>query len=511
LNRHGINETLAADMTSKGIDIELTLSILEGLNSGAFNGVAAVEAAGVPPVDGRSIVPSGATMSYCSALGIARARLDALGIALPISARIDGDTVCLDKTALVDIGERLYDRTAWGVLNGGSATSYADLKKNNSLGPDVFSAIRSGFELLAPLCEGKPKGITPAYINPDGTPGESFLILKMRAALLRAVRFSELYGKPVRPALAFFQMTSAGTDAALSQAYEEYASHPWISSLIEATGTDPTKPRTAHQPLIAAFSHSSEGEPRRVFDSAYGVQNCAIALPGGHGQGFRFLAGVYRDLLASGYRYAWLGNVDNIGYMPDPAELAVMALSGAEAAFEFAYRTPVDVKGGILVTTKDGRRTVADIGQAIPFDTVTRLEAAGEKVLFNCATCIFDLERLIPRLDDIAKQLPVRISDQDKDAGRYSQAEQSTWEVVGLIEEPLGFAVAKGERFIAAKLLAETVLASSAVDASRAGDKRGHSLPADVAVTAAMMSQGLRDVLSGPCGLELRDGRWVAG
>ncbi len=504
MKKDGINRTLAADMAAKGIDIELTLSILERLNAGAFNGVPAVEAVGVPPVDGRSIVPSGEAMSYATAFGAARSRLEMLGIAMPASARIEGDSVYLDKAALVLIGERLYDRTAWGVLNGGSATSYADRKKNDSLGPGVFAAIRGGFELLAPLCEGRPKGITPAYINPDGTPGESFLILKMRAALLRAARFSELYGTPSRPALAFFQMTSAGTDSALSAAYGEYSSHPWIAPLITAAGTDPTKPRTANQPLIAAFSHSSEGEPRSLFDRAYGVENCAIALPGGHGQGFRFLAGVYRELLASGYRYAWLGNVDNIAYVPDPAELAVMALSGAEAAFEFSYRTPVDVKGGILVTTKDGRRTVADIGQAIPFETVTSLEAAGERVLFNCATCIFDLERLVPKLDYIAEHLPVRISDQDKDAGRYSQAEQSTWEVVGLLDEPLGFAVEKGERFIAAKLLAETVLASGAVETSEAG------LPSDVAATAAMMSEGLRKVLSGTCGLVMKGGRWVA-
>jgi len=143
------------------------------------------------------------------------------------------------------------------------------------------------------------------------------------------------------------------------------------------------------------------------------------------------------------------------------------------------------------VTTSNGRRTVADIGQAITFDTVTRLEAAGERVLFNCATCIFDLERLVPKLDEIAKHLPVRLSDQDKDAGRYSQAEQSTWEVVGLLDETLGFAVEKGERFIAAKLLAETVLASGAVAAS-------------------MMTEGLRNVLAGPCGLVLKGGRWVA-
>ena len=218
MSKETVNPALAADMAAKGIDIELTMSILKRLNAGAFNGVPPIEAVGVPPINGKSIVPAGAAMSFATATSAARARLDALGIPMPATARFEGGSVHLGKDALVQIGERLYDRTAWGVLNGGSATSYADRKKNTALGTGVFSAIRGGFELLAPLCEGRPKGITPADINPDGTPGESFLILKMRAALLRAARFSELYGRPTRPALAFFQMTSAGTDAALAQA-----------------------------------------------------------------------------------------------------------------------------------------------------------------------------------------------------------------------------------------------------------------------------------------------------
>ena len=494
-----ISEALRADMEAKGIDLALTEAILADLNAGLYDGVQAVEASGVPPVDGVSLVPAGAAMSYRAPVAAARERLAAFGLGLPVGAVVDGGAVSLDRAALVDLGERLYPATAWGVLNGGSATSYADRKKNGSLGPGVFDVVRSGFELLAPLCDGRPKGVGPAYVNPDGSPGESFLVLKMRAALLRAARYVERFGTPERPALPFFQMTSDATDGPLRAAYAEYARHPWLEPLIERTGTDPTRPRSAKQPLLAAFTHSSEGRPRRVFDAAYGRRDSAIALPGGHGQGFRVLADVYRGLLADGYRYAYLGNVDNVGYYPDPAELAVMALSGAEAAFEFSYRTPVDIKGGVLVTTADGRRTVADIGQAISFDRVRALEAAGERVLFNCATGLFDLARLVPRLDEIARRLPVRVSDQDKDSGRYSQAEQSTWEVVGLLDAPLGFAVEKGERFIAAKLLAETVLASGAAT---------EGLPDDVAATARMMSEGLRSVLAGPCGLRLERGAW---
>ena len=497
-----IRQQLLEDMQAKGIDIAATLDILAELNSGTWDGPPTVEAIGVPPVDGTSIVSLSARTAYELPEDAAAKRLDALGIRIPETAIRQDGKLRFGQQELVDIGERLYGITAWGVLNGGSATSYADRKKNAALGPEVFQAISAGFELLAPLCEGRPKGITPAYINPDGSPGESFLMLKMRAALLRAARYVERFGRGERPALPFFQMSSKGTDAALTAAYEGYANHPWLADLIARTGSDPTKPRSAVQTLLAAFSHSSEGQPRQIFDHALGKADSALALPGGHGQSFRVLAEVYRGLFADGYRYAYLGNVDNIGYYPNPVELAVMALSGAEAGFEFSYRTPVDVKGGILVTTTGGKKTVADLGQAISFDEAARLEAAGQHILFNCATGLFDLGALVPALDRIARSLPVRISDQDKDAGRYSQAEQSTWEVVGLLDWPLGFAVEKKERFLAAKLLAETVMASGTMDTQ--------AFPDDLKATAFTLSSGLTATLAGPCGLKLVNGRWIS-
>lgn len=495
-----ITPALRADMIRKGIDIETTLAILADLNAGLYDNVGTVTASGVPPVDGQSIVALSADMRYKPPLETARSRLAELGIDMDLPS-----TANLSRADLTELGERLYGVTAWGVLNGGSATSYGDRKKNSALGPAVFEAIRPGFELLAPLCEGRPKGITPAYINPDGSPGESFLVLKMRAALLRATRYTRRFGRGPRPPLPFFQMTSSATDAPLQVAYQSYAGHPWLQDLIQWSGMDPTKPRTAIQPMLAAFSHSSAGRPRRIFDRAFGQPDSALPLPGGHGQSFRVLADIYRSLLADGYRFAYLGNVDNIGFFPEPAELAVMALSGAEAAFEFAYRTPVDVKGGILVLDSNGRRTVADLGQAISNAEADRLEAAGHRILFNCATGLFDLAALVPRLDEIARHLPVRVSDQDKDAGRYSQAEQTTWEVIGLMDSPLGFAVDKGERFLSAKLLAETVLASSAGNTSLQ-----ERLPAGLAAAATAMAAGLSATLSGPCGLELLDGRWTA-
>jgi len=177
----------------------------------------------------------------------------------------------------------------------------------------------------------------------------------------------------------------------------------------------------------------------------------------------------------------------------------------------------VDVKGGILVETAEGR-TVADIGPAISFDEVRRLEASGASILFNCAIGLFDLDWLVPRLDEIARGLPLRVSDQDKDAGKYSQAEQVTWEVTGILPSFLAFAVSKYDRFIAAKLLAETLLTSGIAGSGGAGSGGAGSggagseakLPQGLAETSLRLKEGLFKKLSDSYGLALRDGRWQA-
>jgi hypothetical protein len=491
-------------MEAKGIDVALSLSILEDVNAGLYDRVAQVRARGVPPIDGESVIAAGPALDYRLPAATARERLEALGLALPAgTSEREGDLV-FPRPALEELGEDLYPRTAWGLLNGGSATSYADLKKNQAFGEEAFLALKESFEALAPLCRDRPKGLTPAWVNPDGSPGESFLMLKARARLLAARAYAARKGRIEGDFLPLFQMSSVGNDAELSAAYEDYARSPLLAGLAAETGLAAASFETGIQPLIAAFTHSGEGRPRRLFDRAFGREDSAIALPGGHGQCFRILAPVLRGLHARGLRYAYLGNVDNIGYLPDPAEIAVLALSGRPAAFDFSRRTAVDVKGGILVDTIEGGRTVADIGPAISFEEVRRLEEGGAAILFNCATGLFDLDWLVPRLEELGRALPVRVTDQDKDAGRYAQAEQVTWEVISLLPSFIAFAVDKYDRFMAAKLLAETLLTSGVA----AGDGR---IPEALAQTSRLLKAGLERKLSGPCGLVLKKGRWQAG
>ena len=526
-----LDPQLLRDMETKGIDARLTLSILDDYNAGLYDAVAPVTARGVPAVDGVHVIAVGPTLHYRVPRRDARDRLDSLGLALPETALDEGEELVFDRGTLAGLGEALLSKTAYGVLNGGSATSYADSKKNLAFGAEVFAALEEDFGRLSPLCRDRPKGLTPAYLNPDGSPGESFLLLKMRARLVAAARRRRMQSRAAGAAagssagrgaqsdpgaqgdleargdrlsnfLPLFQMTSVGTDREIAAAYRDYRSHPFLKDLAAETGLDPVTWETGVQPLIAAYSHSSEGRPKRIFDRAYGESHRAVALPGGHGQCFRVLADTLRALKERGLRFAYLGNVDNLGYLADPVEIAILALSGESAAFDFALRTGMDVKGGILVETAEGKRTVADIGPAISFSEVQRLEAGGASILFNCATGLFDLEWLVPRLEEVGRTLPVRFTDQDKDAGRYSQAEQVTWEVTSLLPGFLAFAVEKQERFIAAKLLAETLLTSGAA----AGDPR---IPAELAATSRLLKTGLDRKLATAYGLALRNGRWV--
>jgi len=293
-------------------------------------------------------------------------------------------------------------------------------------------------------------------------------------------------------------MTSAGTDAPLRAAYAEYASDPLLAPLIEKTGIDPAAALSETQPLLAALTHSSEGLPRRVFGRAWGKEDSGLALPGGHGENFRVLAPVYRKLRDAGVRWAYLGNVDNSGYTVDPVSVALVALSGANAAFEAAWKTPVDVKGGIFAERSDGKLSVAEIGQGIDKNAVAAAERSGKPILFNCATGLFDLDWLVPRLDRIADELPIRVSDQDKEAGRYAQAEQNTWDIVGLLDSPLVFAVAKEKRFIAAKMLLETLLASPCGErVENAGD-----VDPGLKATARLLRAGLAGQLESEFGLD---------
>ena len=497
--RARISAALMAGLQRAEIDIELTLRILANWNSGAYAHYQPLQVSSLPQIDNRTIIDRRGPQTLELQDQDAARAIERLGRLLPapilqaqlaarsIQPRSDARSrahsgLRFDEPALRQLGILLYPRLAYGVLNGGSATSYADHKKNRVLDPALFGQLQPAFEELAALCHGQPKGVTPALLQPDGSPGPSFLELKMRSLLIEGLRWRrtiETLGSEdasgaasmdasggaadtLLPLFPMFEMSSLGNRAALAAAYERFGSSPALRDLSAYSGIDIQHVIGAAQPLLAAYSHSDEGRRKHIFDRAGGRPDTPLGLPGGHGQNFLVLRAIYRTLYEMGKRYVYLGNVDNMGYTVDPVGLAWLALTGRPAAFEFSFRTPVDVKGGILVRDQRGALACGDIGVAIDADELQRAEGAEQAVLFNCAIGLFDLEWLTSRLDTIIAELPVRFSDQDKDAGRYSQAEQVTWEILGMIDDCLIFGVEKERRFLAAKLLLETLLTSGA-------------------------------------------------
>ncbi len=93
--------------------------------------------------------------------------------------------------------------------------------------------------------------------------------------------------------------------------------------------------------------------------------------PPGHGDLYTALgtSGVLGDLLADGFRYAFLSNVDNVGGCPDPSLLAYFIRSGAPFLMEVVRRTAEDWKGGHLARRRtDGRLVLRETAQCAPED-----------------------------------------------------------------------------------------------------------------------------------------------
>ncbi len=497
-------------MEQLGIDVDRSQEILQELNRGAYDGVLPLEAGGIPEMDGSTIIDRRSASSLDLPDDAYRARLEEIAPEIPVDqfGTVRDHIRRLDNSDLETIGVLLYPYVSYGVLNGGSATSYADVHKNQSYNEELFELYRAPFERLSEQVHGKPKGITPAYLNPDGSPGASFLELKFRMVLRAGERYrrtAEEYGidqpsdsasTPLEPGLPFVEMTSLFTDEALQRAYGQYQESDYLTQFDDRSQALETA--SAVQPLLAAMTHSDEGRPKRFFLNAWGTPGEPLGLPGGHGQNFQVLAPIYRSLKDRGKRFVYMGNVDNIGFTIEPVSLAILALRGSQAGFDFAFRTPVDVKGGILVYDQNGTLTCGDIGPAISKEQVFAAEESGKEILFNCATGLFNLDYLVPNLQRVVADLPMRISDQNKDAGAYSQAEQVTWEIIGMLDDVVIFGIEKYRRFLAAKMLLENFLTSGlSLDEAQ-----------KIQPTARRLSQGLAAVLREEYDLELRNDRW---
>lgn len=484
-------------LEKRGVDLKLSLSILDDYNDGIAGNTAAVIPSGVPDIDGETIIDMRASTSFT----ISSEERENFCSAYPEAASYLNTTEDenISREELQNIGTALLPMFSYGFLNGGSATSYGDKKKNKGFNEELFKLYESEFEKLASDSKGKPKGVTPGFLQPSGEAGPSYMELKLRALLLMMKSYTELTGKKAAN-IPFFQMTSISNDPEVQDALSHYIESPWLKPLAASMNLSSWMGYTAIQPLVTAYTHSSQGKKKELFRPF-------ITIPGGHGQCFRVLKETWQNLYDQGIRFISLGNIDNLGYTLDTLELALLAIRNRPAGFDESYKTAVDIKGGILVIDGEKRLNCVDLGVGISFDEAESLEASGKKILFNCGSGLFNLKWLLENIDRIIRDLPLRFSDQNKDAGIYSQAEQVTWEVIAMIENPLIFAVDKYDRFLAAKILLENMMTSG----YKLNDP---AFPSDnenggIRETAGKLHQGLMEILKTKYGLKLQNKRWI--
>ena len=123
--------------------------------------------------------------------------------------------------------------------------------------------------------------------------------------------------------------------------------------------------------------------------------------PPGHGDLYTALeaSGVLDDLLAGGFRYAFVSNSDNLGAVPDAAIAGWLAASGAPFLVEACRRTESDRKGGHLaVRRRDGRLVLRESAQTRPEDTDAFADIDRHRY-FNTNNLWLDLRALAGQLD----------------------------------------------------------------------------------------------------------------
>lgn len=135
--------------------------------------------------------------------------------------------------------------------------------------------------------------------------------------------------------------------------------------------------------------------------------------PPGHGEIYAALreSGLLDQLLALGYRYAFVSNIDNLGAVLDATLLHWFAESGYSFAMEVTERRELDKKGGHLARRRSDRRLLLRERAQCPADDLEHFENIHQHRYFNTNNLWLHLEALkrhpLPELPLIVNRKPV--------------------------------------------------------------------------------------------------------
>lgn len=134
--------------------------------------------------------------------------------------------------------------------------------------------------------------------------------------------------------------------------------------------------------------------------------------PPGHGDIYPSLvgSGMLAEMLAAGYRYAFVANADNLGAVLDPAILCWIAAEQAPFVMEVADRTAADRKGGHLARRADGSLVLREIAQTPKADLEAFANTERHR-FFNTNSIWLDLQALAQAIgDDGVIDLPMIVN-----------------------------------------------------------------------------------------------------
>ncbi len=163
--------------------------------------------------------------------------------------------------------------------------------------------------------------------------------------------------------------------------------------------------------------------------------------PPGHGNLYAALAGsgLLERLLASGIRWAFVSNADNLGASPHPAFLGLMARQGLSFALEVTPKTPADVKGGTLVV-RQGRLELLEIAQ-VPPEHADEFQDTGRFPVFNTNNLWLDLHAVREQLNDGGLDLPLIVNRKEVEGLDVVQLETAMGAAIGAFDRSVGVVV----------------------------------------------------------------------
>ncbi|MDX1502644.1 MAG: UTP--glucose-1-phosphate uridylyltransferase [Thermoanaerobaculia bacterium] len=217
--------------------------------------------------------------------------------------------------------------------------------------------------------------------------------------------------------------------------------------------------------------------------------------PPGHGDVYWALAasGLLDRLLAAGYRWAFVANIDNLAATPDAATLAHLEERRVEFAMEVTPKTRADVKGGTLVRWR-GRLTLLERAQVEPAH-VADFENTDKLPVFNTNTLWWDLEAVRRKLEE-GLDLPLIVNAKREEGRDLVQLETAMGAAIGCFDRALGIRVSR-RRFAPVKTTDDLLaVRSDAFAVDRDGALRlveGRDLPPVVRLDRAYY-RGARDL-----------------